>query len=167
MCEGTNPFPEPMLTKQQWGLVAFILGNFSGNAQDMVTWWCHQMETFSVLLAINAWNSPVTSEFPTQRRVMRSFDVSLIYAWINGWVNNREAGDFRHCWHPLWCHCNEYENYRFYWWHWSEWYLTTPSHYLNLGWLVISKAKWHSSEGIIIKRFENTSQFIKVENCIF
>ena len=38
-------------------------------------WWCHQMETFSVLLAICAGNSPVTGEFPTQRRVTQSFDV--------------------------------------------------------------------------------------------
>ena len=28
-------------------------------------------------------------EFPTQRPVMRSFDV--LWTWINGWVNNREA----------------------------------------------------------------------------
>ena len=27
-------------------------------------WWRHQMETFSVLLAICAGNSPVTGEFP-------------------------------------------------------------------------------------------------------
>ena len=33
------------------------------------------METFSVLLAIYAENSPVTSEFPAQRPVTRSFDV--------------------------------------------------------------------------------------------
>ena len=48
-------------------------------------------------------------EFPTQRGVTRSFDVFLICVWINGWVNNREAGDLRrhrghygvnvmHCW---------------------------------------------------------------------
>ena len=35
-------------------------------------------------------------EFPTQRPVTRSFDFSLICAWINNWVNNREAGDLRH-----------------------------------------------------------------------
>ena len=35
-------------------------------------------------------------EFPAQRPVTQSFDVfSLICAWINCWVNNREAGDFR------------------------------------------------------------------------
>ena len=33
------------------------------------------METFSVLLAIFAENSPVTGEFPAQRPVTRSFDV--------------------------------------------------------------------------------------------
>ena len=42
-----------------------------------------------------AGNSPVSGEFPAQRPVTRSFDVSLICAWINGWVNNREAGDLR------------------------------------------------------------------------
>ena len=33
------------------------------------------METFSALLAICAWNSPVPGEFPAQRPVTRSFDV--------------------------------------------------------------------------------------------
>ena len=53
------------------------------------------METFSTLLAICAGNSPVPGEFPTQRPVTRSIDVYLICARINGWVNNREAGDLR------------------------------------------------------------------------
>ena len=35
----------------------------------------HQIETFSVLLAICAGNSPVPGEFPAQRSVTRSFDV--------------------------------------------------------------------------------------------
>ena len=39
------------------------------------SWWRHQMETFSTLLAICAGNSPVPGEFPTQRPVTRSFDV--------------------------------------------------------------------------------------------
>ena len=38
-----------------------------------IAWW--QMETFSALLAICAGNSPVPSEFPTQRPVTRNFDV--------------------------------------------------------------------------------------------
>ena len=43
------------------------------NSQD--TWWRHQMETLSALLAICAGNSPVPGDFPTQRPVTRSFDV--------------------------------------------------------------------------------------------
>ena len=39
------------------------------------TWWLHQMETFSTLLAICAGNSPVSGEFPAQRPVKQSFDV--------------------------------------------------------------------------------------------
>ena len=41
----------------------------------LLSWWRHQMETFSALLAICAENSPVPGEFPTQRPVTRSFDV--------------------------------------------------------------------------------------------
>ena len=41
----------------------------------VVTWWRHQMETFSALLALCAGNSSVTGAFPSQRPVTRSFDV--------------------------------------------------------------------------------------------
>ena len=34
--------------------------------------------------------------------------------------------------------------------------LTAPSHYLNKGWLIISKVLWHSSADIIMRRFEDT-----------
>ena len=61
-----------------------------------VSWLRHQMETFSALLARRAGNSLVTSEFPSQGPVTRSFWCFLWSApWINGWVNNREAGDLR------------------------------------------------------------------------
>ena len=36
--------------------------------------------------------------------------------------------------------------------------LTAPSHYLNQCWLIISKVLWHSSKGIIMRRFEDTNQ---------
>ena len=39
------------------------------------SWWRHQMETFSALLALCAVNSPVTGKFLSQRPVTRSFDV--------------------------------------------------------------------------------------------
>ena len=38
------------------------------------SWWRHQMETFSALLAICAGNSPVPGEFSAQRPVTPSFD---------------------------------------------------------------------------------------------
>ena len=53
------------------------------------------METFSALLAICAGNSPVTGEFPHKGQWRGALMYSLICVWINGWVNNREAGDLR------------------------------------------------------------------------
>ena len=53
-----------------------------------------KMETFSVLLALCVGNSPVTGEFPAHKgQWRRSVMFSLI--WINGKVNNREAGDLK------------------------------------------------------------------------
>ena len=54
-------------------------------------WWRHQMEIFSALLALCAGHSPVNSLHKGQWRGALVF--SLICAWINGWVNNRETGD--------------------------------------------------------------------------
>ena len=47
------------------------------------SWGCHQMKTFSALLAlfVGLWR--------------RALKLCLILAWINGWVNNREADDLR------------------------------------------------------------------------
>ena len=59
------------------------------------SWWRHQMETFSVLLAICAGNSPVPGEFPTQRPVTRSFDVFFDLRLNKRSVNNGEASDLR------------------------------------------------------------------------
>ena len=42
------------------------------------TWWRHQMEAFSALLAF-----------------FGALMFSLICVWINGWVNTRDAGDLR------------------------------------------------------------------------
>ena len=47
------------------------------------------------VLAICAGNSPVPGEFPAHRPVTGSLMISLIYVWMNGWVNTGEAGDMR------------------------------------------------------------------------
>ena len=67
---------------------------------QVVTLLCSAMMTSSNgslfrVTGLCARNSPVTGEFPAQRPVTRSFDVSFICAWIKGLENNREAGDFR------------------------------------------------------------------------
>ena len=72
----------------------------------IITWWCHQMEIFSALLAICAGNSPV-GEVPAQRPVTRSFDV-----FFDLCLNKRSSKQSRDCWfeapsRPLWCHCND------------------------------------------------------------
>ena len=59
------------------------------------TWWRHQMETFSALLALYAGNSPVPVNSPHKDQWRGALMFSLICAWINDWVNNREAGDLR------------------------------------------------------------------------
>ena len=61
----------------------------------IVSWWRHQMETFSALLAICAGNhrSPVNSTHKGQWRGALMF--SLICAWINVWENNRKVGNLR------------------------------------------------------------------------
>ena len=77
----------------------------------LMSWWRHQMQTFSALLAICAGNSPVTGEFPHKGQWRGALMFSLIVAWINGWVNNHDAGDLRRNRVPygvtaMWCHCN-------------------------------------------------------------
>ena len=59
------------------------------------TWWCHQVGTFSALLAPCEGNSPVTGEFPSQSQWRGALMFSYICDWTNSWVNNRDAGDLR------------------------------------------------------------------------
>ena len=83
----------------------FITNCFGGS---VLTWWRHQMETFSALLAICAGNSPVPGEFPTQMPVTRSFDV-----FFDLRLNKRSS---KQCWgwwfetlsRPLWRHRNDF-----------------------------------------------------------
>ena len=56
-----------------------------------ISWWRHQLETFSALLAICAGNSPVPGEFPTQRPVTRSFDAYFDLR-PNKWLSKQSWG---------------------------------------------------------------------------
>ena len=66
------------------------------HALHLLTWWRHQMETFSALMAFvrRIHRSPVN--FLHKGQWCGALMFSLICAWIHGWVNNREAGDLRH-----------------------------------------------------------------------
>ena len=76
------------------------------------TWWRHQMETFFPLLALCAGNSPVSDEFPSQRLVLRSFDVSLICA-LNTRLSKQSGGWwFETPSRLLWRHCNEHVTWK-------------------------------------------------------
>ena len=71
------------------------------------SWWRHQMETFSALLAICAGNSPVPGEFPAQRPMTRGFDV-----FFDLRPNKRLSKQSRGWWfetpsRSLWRHCND------------------------------------------------------------
>ena len=59
----------------------------------LIPWWRHQMETFSASFVQKIHWSSVNSPHKGQWHSALMF--SLICAWINGWVNNREAGDLR------------------------------------------------------------------------
>ena len=56
-------------------MAAILLRGRRVHWDDGISWWRHQMETFSALLAICAGKSPVPGEFHSQRPVTRSFDV--------------------------------------------------------------------------------------------
>ena len=75
------------------------------------TWWRHQMETFSTLLALCAGNIPVTGEFPTRWPVTWSFDV-LFHLRLNKRLSKQSWG----WWvetpsRSLWRHCNGFVTY--------------------------------------------------------
>ena len=73
---------------------------------SQLSWWRHQMEILSRLLAFCKGNSPVTGDFPAQRPVTRSFDVSFDLH-----LNQPLSKQLRHRWFEmpsssLWRHCN-------------------------------------------------------------
>ena len=85
-------------------------GNISkGCSSKWTSWWRHEMETFSALLALCVGNSPVTGEFPSQRPMTQSFDVVFDLH-----PNKSLSKQSRHRWFEtpspsLWRHCNASE----------------------------------------------------------
>ena len=61
----------------------------------VISWWRHQMEAFSALLAICAGNSPASVNSPHKGQWRGALMFSLICAGTNGWANNQDAGHLR------------------------------------------------------------------------
>ena len=102
----------PMLQSSRTGAA---LGKFwqhrfetSPRSVPLHSWWRHQMETFSALLAICAGNSPVPTRWP----VTRSFDVFFDLR-LNKRLSKQSWGwwfETLSC--PLWRHCNGFHGKR-------------------------------------------------------
>ena len=96
------------------------------------TRWRHQMETFSMLLAICEGNPPVTIGFHSRRPMTWNFEV-----FFDVCLNKRLRKISRHRWfempsRSLWCHCN------------------APSYFLNQCWHLVNtilrnKLQWNLS----------------------
>ena len=77
--------------------------------QRVLSWWRHQVETFSALLALCAGKSPVTGDFPAQRPVTQTFHV-----FFDLCLNKRLSKQLWGWWfeapsRSLWRHCNVIE----------------------------------------------------------
>ena len=68
--------------------------DFCSNQPGNSRYGARECDVTGALLALCAGNSPLTSEFPSQQW-HGALMFSLICAWLNGWVNNRGAGDLR------------------------------------------------------------------------
>ena len=87
------------------GTTSFVKLN-SDHSELNCSWWRHQMEIFSALLAFCAGNSPVTGAFHAQRPLTRSFDVPFDLH-----LNQQLSKQWRRRWfetpsRSLWSHCN-------------------------------------------------------------
>ena len=75
-------------------------------ASICTSWWHHEMETFSLLLAIFAGHSPVSGQFDTQRPATRSLDV-FFHQCPNKRLSKQSSGWwFKMNSPPLWRHSN-------------------------------------------------------------
>ena len=66
-----------------------------GQLLSNISWWHHQMETFSALQALCEGNPSITGGLSSQRPVTRSFDVFFDLCLNKRLSKNRYAGDLR------------------------------------------------------------------------
>ena len=111
-CVGLPPsFQGKQLLKYGGGSIVLWLDSgirIIRQVRQRLSWWRHQIDTFSALLAICAGNSPVPGEFPSQRPVTRSFDVFFDLRPSKHLSKQSWGWWFETTSRPLWCHCNVY-----------------------------------------------------------
>ena len=61
----------------------------------LTTWWRHDMETLSALLALYEGNPRVTGGFPSQNANDADLNVSFDVSWTRCWTNSPMVGDLR------------------------------------------------------------------------
>ena len=135
-----------------------------------ISWWRHQTERFSALLAICAGNSPVPGKFPVQRPVTRSFDVffdlrlskRLSKQWRGWWFETHSP--------PLWRHSNVFIYINGYqertcmcciWLHQTVWFNFTKIHFYFLSILKIKVV-----QVVHIGRFRCLPSYLRLTNSI-
>ena len=100
------------VTYMKWNSIGIVWGNTNRMGcicyiiNVTMSWWRHQMETFSALLALCAGNSPVTGKFTAQRLVARSFDVFIDLPLNKRLCKQSWGWWFETLSHPLWRHRN-------------------------------------------------------------
>ena len=86
--------------------IGHLWEKFAGNSESTRAWWRYQMIIYSALLALCTGNSSVTTEFPSHRPVMQSFDVFFDLP-LNKRLSKQSWGWwFEMQSRSLWRHCN-------------------------------------------------------------
>ena len=139
------------------------------------------MKTFSALLVICAGNSLVSSEFPAQRPVTRSFYV-VFDLRLNKRLNKQSWGWwFETLSRSLWRHCNEKSLINYMGWRASKWYIwwipmNTGARHLRISYLQMPRVVWgnlfpHTTNTIMcVKKFCHIYDSIKKlssNSCLF
>ena len=81
--------------------------SYRGSVSMFWTWWRHQMETFPTLLALCEGNPLISSGFPSQRPVTRSFDVFFDLRLNEGLSKQSIRWWFETPSRSLWRNCND------------------------------------------------------------
>ena len=150
-----------IMMRQSYSHLIFIMGNLRPrrwwfDTEMPPTWWSHQMETFSTLLAICAFEFTGDRWIPHTKASNAGFGV-LFDLRLNKQLSKQSWGWwFETPSRPLWCHCNGVT---------TKW----PSYYWNFEWF---KFDWnafihnfsHISHPITV--FLNVQKFAVIESVV-